>query len=136
MNKRLIGYWVATVLVALAMLPGGVADALRIPEAVEIITGLGYPSYFLVIIGVWKILGALAILAPKMPLIKEWAYAGIFFDLTGAAASHVAKGDGPDKWAMPIVAIGILFASWWLRPESRKLPGVAARPTAVEARAA
>jgi hypothetical protein len=96
-------------------------DVLRVPEAVAIITGLGYPTYFLVIIGVWKILGTIVILAPRMPLLKEWAYAGIVFDLTGAAASHLANGDSADKWILPLVATAITFASWALRPESRKL---------------
>jgi hypothetical protein len=123
MKMRIVAYWVTTALVALAFAFGGVMDALRTPEALAVMTHLGYPGYFAVIIGVWKVLGAAAILAPRLPLLKEWAYAGIVFDLTGAAASHAAVGDPASSVIMPIVGIGLVAASWALRPPSRRLPG-------------
>jgi hypothetical protein len=80
---------------------------------------LGYPAYFLTILGVWKVLSAPALLAPRLPRLKEWAYAGIFFDLTGAAASHAFSGESPGKIAAPLVLLLIAAASWALRPPSR-----------------
>jgi uncharacterized membrane protein YphA (DoxX/SURF4 family) len=81
---------------------------------------LGYPSYFLVIIGVWKLFGAASLLVPRFPRLKEWAYAGLVFNYTGAVASHLAVGDGADKWAVPAVFAVILMASWALRPSARR----------------
>jgi uncharacterized membrane protein len=120
---RTIAYWVTTVLVVLVMASGGVFDLLRPPQVVEIVTRLGYPVYFCVIIGVWKVLGAVALLLPRTPRLKEWAYAGIFFDLTGAAASHFAVSDSPSDIATPIVLTLIAVASWALRPPSRRMVG-------------
>ena len=119
---RLIGYWIATALVAFAMGSGGVADVLRIEAVVEGMTKLGYPVYFCIILGVWKVLGTIAILIPGTPRLKEWAYAGIFFDLTGAAASHLFAGDPFTKAIAPLVLTGLTFASWALRPPCRTLP--------------
>jgi hypothetical protein len=81
---------------------------------------LGYPAYFVTILGIWKVLGGLAILAPRRPLLKEWAYAGIAFDLTGAAFSHAAVGQPMVKVIVPLVLLGIAVASWALRPASRR----------------
>ncbi len=92
MRWKAIGYWTATVLVALPLLSGGMAQFLRQKETVEAITRLGYPAYFIVILGFWKVLGGIALLAPRFPRLKEWAYAGAFFNLTGAAASHLVCG--------------------------------------------
>jgi hypothetical protein len=101
---------------------------------------LGYPDYFATVLGLWKVAGAVAILAPGLPLLKEWAYAGIVFDLTGAAASHAFSGDDAGKVITPIVLVGVAVASWLLRPESRRLaqariPTPAPAPVVVEARA-
>lgn len=89
-----------------------------------VVPDLGYPLYFFAILGLWKVLGAIAILWPRFPLLKEWAYAGIFFDLTGAAASVVAVG-GYGAYGFhvlaPLIIAGIMVASWALRPESRRL---------------
>ena len=120
MKGRIIAYWITTGLVALAFLSGGIFDAIQAPQAVEIMKHLGYPAYFASIIGVWKVLGAVAILAPRTPLVKEWAYAGIVFDVTGAAISHGAIGDFKDIVA-PLILLGVAAASWALRPESRRL---------------
>ncbi len=121
MKTRIIGYWVATGLVAFAFLAGGLTDLSHSPQVTEAIGKLGYPAYFLTILGVWKVLGAAAILAPRTPRLKEWAYAGIAFDLTGAAASHLASGDPTGKIVTPLVIFGIAVASWALRPASRTL---------------
>lgn len=124
MNAKTIGYWATTALLSLPLAVGGVFDVKGGPEVAEIMKHLGYPMYVATLIGVWKLLGTAAILAPGMPLIKEWAYAGILFDLTGAAVSHASSGDTADKVATPLVLTLIGAASWALRPESRKLPGV------------
>jgi hypothetical protein len=123
---RLIGYWVTTVLVAFSMGSGGIADVLRIQPVVEGMTALGYPVYFCVILGVWKVLGTIAILIPGTPRLKEWAYAGITFDLTGAAASHLFVGDPVAKAIAPLVLTALMFASWALRPACRRLPSAGA----------
>jgi len=125
---RLLAYWVTTALIAFVFLAGGVADLGRPAAAVEGTIHLGYPLYFMTILGVWKVLGAIAILIPRFPLLKEWAYAGMFFDLTGASASHAASGDSAGNIATPLVILVILIASWALRPASRKLCSVSARP--------
>lgn len=134
MNKQTIGYWVATGLTAFAFLSGGIMDLVRPAEAVENMTRLGYAPYFMLILGVWKVLGAITLLAPRLPLLKEWAYAGMMFDLTGASLSHLAVGDPIGNVITPVVLLGILGASWALRPQDRKLPGVASKSVAATGR--
>ena len=114
-----------TVLVAMPIGSGGVgqmAQYLANPHGV--VPVLGYPMYFFAILGLWKVLGAIAILAPRFPRLKEWAYAGIFFDLTGAAASCAAVG-GYGAYGFhviaPLILVGFTATSWALRPESRKI---------------
>ncbi|EYF03082.1 DoxX family protein [Chondromyces apiculatus] len=119
-TKR-VGYWIATGLAAFAFLAGGAADLAATPDMLASMAHLGYPPYLTTILGVWKLLGAVAILAPGFPRLKEWAYAGMFFDLTGAAVSHAAVNDGAAKILTPLVLLGIVAASWALRPESRTL---------------
>jgi uncharacterized membrane protein YphA (DoxX/SURF4 family) len=92
MSARSVGYWTTTILIALAFLSGGAAYLLRADVPLRGMAELGYPAYFVTLLGIWKVLGGLAILAPRHPLLKEWAYAGIAFDLTGAAVSHAAVG--------------------------------------------
>ena len=122
MKTRTIGYWAATGLVGFAFAAGGFADLTHAPAVFEGMTHhLGYPAYFVTLLGAWKVLGALAVLAPRLPRLKEWAYAGIAFDLTGAAFSHAAAGDGAAKVATPLVLLGIAAVSWALRPGSRTL---------------
>jgi DoxX-like family len=120
-----ITYWTTTGLVAFFIGGGGVAQIgqyLGNPHGV--VPVLGYPLYFFAILGFWKVLGAIAILVPRFPRLKEWAYAGIFFDLTGAAASVVAVG-GYGVYAFhviaPLVIAGLTVASWALRPQSRTI---------------
>jgi uncharacterized membrane protein YphA (DoxX/SURF4 family) len=121
MKAKTIGYWICTVLIALAFLSGGVGDILHPPQVLEGMAHLGYPVYFLVILGVWKVLGGIVILLPGFPLAKEWAYAGMIFDLTGATASHAASGDNAFHIVTPLVLVGLAVASWALRPDSRRL---------------
>jgi uncharacterized membrane protein YphA (DoxX/SURF4 family) len=122
-RQRVVGYWIATGLIAVAMLSGGVGDLVRPPPVLEGMTHLGYPPYFMLILGAWKVLGGGVILAPRLPRVKEWAYAGILFDLTGATASHFAVGDDVRHIVTPLVLAGIAMASWALRPDSRRLAG-------------
>ncbi len=124
-KAKSIAYWTTTILVALPIGSGGVAQLARVPATVEgFVHILGYPPYFVSILGFWKVAGAIAILVPCFPRLKEWAYAGIFFDLTGAAASSAAVG-GYGAYGFHIIAplfIAVLaVASWALRPESRKI---------------
>jgi uncharacterized membrane protein YphA (DoxX/SURF4 family) len=91
-------------------------------------TDLGYPGYVALILGVWKLLGGVVVLAPGLPRLKEWAYAGMIFDLTGAAASHAANGDSAANIATPLIIAGIVMASWALRPASRRLGDVSFKP--------
>ncbi len=123
MKGKVIGYWVCTVIIALCIGSGGAAQALRLPQNVEGMMALGYPLHFIVLLGVWKVLGALTLLAPRLRLVKEWAYAGIFIDLSGAAVASAANAAGAFHVIAPIVLIGFLAASWALRPESRRLRG-------------
>ncbi|WP_437579375.1 DoxX family protein [Sorangium sp. So ce887] len=120
-KARTIGYWIATGLLGLAFAAGGLGDLAGSPQVVAVMAHLGYPAYFATILGVWKVLGAIALFAPRFPRLKEWAYAGIFFDLTGAAASHAAVGDAAGQVITPLVLVAIAAASWALRPESRRL---------------
>src|SRR6201984_3884555 len=87
-RRHIIAYWVTTALVVFELALGGVWDVLRAPQVRELIERLGYPPYFLVILGIWKLLGVVALIIPRFPRLKEWAYAGVFFDLTGAVASQ------------------------------------------------
>ena len=117
-------YWVATIWLALGMDSTGAVQLLKAKEGqggVDMITHLGYPVYMLTIIGVWKILGVIALLLPKTPLVKEWAYAGFFFIMTGAIFSHIASGD-PVKEIFPSLLLLVLtLVSWYFRPSDRKL---------------
>lgn len=121
-RRRTIAYWVATALLVSELLLGGIWDILRVPQVRDVILRLGYPSYFLIILGVWKLLGAVALLVPRFPRLKEWAYAGAIFDLTGAVISHLAAGLLlVGALAYLIFITGVTIASWALRPPSRRL---------------
>ena len=122
MSKRnRIIYWVATLFLSLGMLAGGIQQMLQIGGYNEIVTRLGYPLYMLSILGVWKILGVVAILLPRFPLLKEWAYAGFFFVMTGAAISHIVMKE-PFVEVMPSLTLLIaIIISWYFRPTSRKV---------------
>ena len=125
MRAKSVAYWTTTVLTAFFIGSGGVAQVARVQGTVDgFVHVLGYPLYFVTILGVWKVLGAIAILVPRFPRLKEWAYAGIFFDLTGAAASSAGAGVyGAYGFHVlaPLILAGVAVASWWLRPESRTI---------------
>jgi hypothetical protein len=118
---RTIAYWVFTLLIAYEMAAGGIWDLLRIEYVRVVLAHLGYPMYLLTIIGIWKIPCALVLVVPGLKRLKEWAYAGAFFNYTGAAASHFSVGDGANKWAAPLVFAGFTLASWALRSPDRRL---------------
>ena len=123
MTKRnKIIYWIATSLLAIGMLQSGIFAVLRTKEWIDLITGLGYPVYFLTMLGVWKILGVIAILIPGFKLLKEWAYAGFFLAMTGALISHLAIGDYAAKAiAGPSFQIVFIIFSWYFRPANIKI---------------
>jgi uncharacterized membrane protein YphA (DoxX/SURF4 family) len=120
-KRNKIIYWIATLWLSLGMLSGGIAQLFKVKETVDGITHLGYPAYFLTIIGIWKILGVVAVLIPKFPLLKEWAYAGFFFTITGALYSHIANGDEAKEMFGPILLIILIVTSWYFRPADRKI---------------
>ncbi len=124
MKRKVIGYWAATAILAFVMLSGGVGELTHSWGTLETVTLLGYPVYFLTIIGLWKVLGGIALLVPGFPRLKEWAYAGIFFNMTGAAVSHASSGDYGIYAFHLIVTLFLAvlaLASWALRPQSRTL---------------
>jgi DoxX-like family len=125
MKTNAIGYWICTGLTVFFMLPGGIFYLMRAPQAVEGMRHLGFPLYFVVLLGVWKMLGSIALVVPGFALLKEWAYAGIFFDLTGAAVANVANGAVWWHVAAPLGIIVILYGSWALRPASRRVVAAA-----------
>jgi DoxX-like family len=120
MRWRSAGYWLATAAVAGELGLGGIWDIARLPSVRDLVTHLGYPSYFLVLLGSWKVLGAVALLVPRRALLKEWAYAGVFFTYTGAIVSHVTTGY--DLGEVPVLAVltALTTLSWALRPPSRR----------------
>lgn len=121
-KRKLIIYWVATGLLAFGMLGSGLAQIFHAKGMVDIILPLGYPLYFLYIIGFWKILGVIVILIPGFKLAKEWAYAGFFFVMTGALISHLASGDDSVKGIIgPFMQTIFIILSWYFRPADRKI---------------
>jgi uncharacterized membrane protein YphA (DoxX/SURF4 family) len=118
---RTIAYWVTTILGPASFVIGGFFHLTRNPQVLEVLGHLGYPAYFASILGFWKLMGAIAIVIPRFPRLKEWAYAGFFFNLTGAAASRVYVGDGLIEIIAPLLFLALVVASWALRPASRKL---------------
>jgi uncharacterized membrane protein YphA (DoxX/SURF4 family) len=130
MRAKVIGYWATTVVVALELLAGGVTDlrhgvtaVVAGPTVAGVLTHLGYPVYLLTILGVWKVLGASALLAPRFPRLKEWAYAGAFFVYMGAITSGLVRGrDDPGTYIWPPLIFAVItLASWALRPPDRIL---------------
>jgi uncharacterized membrane protein YphA (DoxX/SURF4 family) len=120
-KKRKIIYWFFTCWLALGMVSTGMVQLLRMPEEVAVFTELGYPVYLMTLIGVWKLLGTIAVLAPKFPLLKEWAYAGFFFCMSGAAVSHIAAGHSAGKIWPPLLLLALTVISWYFRPANRRI---------------
>jgi uncharacterized membrane protein YphA (DoxX/SURF4 family) len=127
MTKRnKIIYWIATVWLALGMLSTGIVQLLKMKEEVALFTQLGYPLYFLTILGIWKILGVVAVLIPKFTLLKEWTYAGFFFAMSGAVFSHLAVRDNSfSAYFGPILLLVLTVLSWYFRPADRKVNSAA-----------
>jgi hypothetical protein len=123
MEKRNLAiYWIATALMSVGMLGSGLAQIIHAKQMVDLIVPLGYPLYILYIIGTWKILGVIAILVPGFKLLKEWAYAGFFFVMTGALISHLATGDYGLKGLIgPFMQTIFILTSWYFRPANRKI---------------
>ena len=114
-------YWIATIWLALGMVSTGIVQLMKSKEDVDMMIRLGYPIYFLMIIGVWKMLGVIAILIPKFPLLKEWTYAGFFFLMSGAVISHLIVGDAAKELFGPMLLIILTMVSWYFRPADRKI---------------
>ena len=123
---RSAGYWLATVPVSAELGLGGAWDIARLPFVRDLVTHLGYPSYFLVLLGSWKVLGAVALFVPRRPLLKDWAYAGAFFTYTGSIASHLTTGYALSEVGLLTVMTALTVLSWALRPPSRRLHHVMA----------
>ena len=119
-NTRKIIYWIATLWLALGMTSTGVVQLFKFKADVDQITHLGYPVYLLTILGIWKILGVVAVLIPKFPVLKEWAYAGFFFAMSGAAISHIVSGDPVTQIFPSLLLLILTVSSWYLRPASRR----------------
>lgn len=114
-------YWISTAWLALGMVSTGLVQLLRVEQEVEKITQLGYSGYILVMLGICKILGVIAVLIPGIPLLKEWAYAGFVFAMSGAVFSHIAVGDDVKQLFGPALLLILTGVSWYFRPESRRL---------------
>jgi uncharacterized membrane protein YphA (DoxX/SURF4 family) len=126
MNSRTLSYWIPTALFSLALTGSGLAAATHQAPMVAVFTHLGYPMYFMTLLGVAKLLGVATVLAPGLPRLKEWAYAGFTINLLSAAISHLASGDPAGNAVPPLVLLGLALASWHFRPASRTLQAPAA----------
>jgi uncharacterized membrane protein YphA (DoxX/SURF4 family) len=125
MTKRTkIIYWIATCWLSLGMVSSGIVQLIKVPEEVTMMTHLGYPLYFLTIIGIWKLLGVVAVLIPKFSLLKEWTYAGFFFVMSGAVFSHIAAEDEAKEFFGPLLLLTLTVVSWYFRPENRKINSI------------
>lgn len=114
-------YWIATIWLSLGMTSSAIVQLLQVKEEVEGITHLGYPLYLLTLLGIWKILGVVTVLLPKLPLLKEWAYAGFFFAMSGAIVSHIASSDPITKILPAVLLLLLTITSWYFRPANRKI---------------
>lgn len=127
MTKRdKIIYWVSTAWLALGMLSTGIVQLIKTKEEVDNITHLGYPAYLLTILAIWKILGVITVLIPKFALLKEWAYAGFFFAMSGAVVSHIISGNPITKIFPALLLLVLTIISWYFRPTNRRIdkPGL------------
>ena len=131
-KRNKIIYWISTIWLALGMIATGILQLFKVkaegavaPPGVYGITHLGYPVYFLTILGIWKILGVVTVLIPKFPLLKEWAYAGFFFAMSGAVFSHIASGNSVKEKFPPLLLLILTVVSWYFRPADRKIIPIA-----------
>ncbi len=122
MTKRnKIIYWIATAWLSLGMVSTGIVQLLKQKQETDMMTLLGFPFYLLPLLGTWKIVGVIAVLVPRFPLLKEWAYAGFFFVMSGAVISHLAVGDEAKALFGPLLLLVLTGVSWYFRPADRKL---------------
>jgi uncharacterized membrane protein YphA (DoxX/SURF4 family) len=122
MSKRnKIIYWIATAWLALGMLSTGAVQLFNVKGETDYMIRLGYPVYFLTLLGIWKILGVVAVLIPKFTLLKEWAYAGFFFVMSGAVFSHIAMGNSINDILPALLLLFLTVVSWYFRPPNRKI---------------
>ena len=122
MTKRnKIIYWIATIWLSLGMVSTGIVQLLKMKDEADMFTRLGYPLYLLTILAIWKFLGVITVLIPKFPLLKEWAYAGFVFVMSGAVFSHFAVGDEAKEFFGPSLLIVLTVISWYFRPANRKV---------------
>lgn len=122
MTKRnKIIYWIATAWLALGMFSTGFVQLFKINPETDFLAHLNYPVYFPTILGIWKLLGVVAILIPRFPLLKEWAYAGFFFAMTGAIFSHIAAGNAVTEIFPSLLLLALTVISWYFRPAERRL---------------
>ena len=122
MTKRYkIIYWIATIWLSLGMASTGIVQLLKVKQEADLFTHLGYPAYLLTLLAICKFLGVIAVLVPKFPVLKEWAYAGFFFAMSGAIFSHIAIGDNAKELFGPTLLIFLTFVSWYFRPADRKI---------------
>lgn len=118
-----ITFWIATGWLTLGMVSTGLVQVLQMKEEVEkTVHHLGYPAYFLTIIGIWKLLGAIAVLIPGFPVLKQWAYAGFFFLMSGAVFSHIAVHDPAIDFFGPTLLLVLTVTSWYLKPTAKASP--------------
>ena len=112
-------YWVATAWLCLGMVSTGIVQTIKLEQEVAMMTHLGYPVYLLTMLGICKILGVIAILIPKYPILKEWAYAGFFFNMTGAIISHIFLSDSIDKILPSLLLLLLTMLSWYFKPSNK-----------------
>lgn len=120
-RPRLAWYWVTTALVAITLAGSALEDLTLVRAVRDEVANIGFPTYALSIIGIWKLLGTAALLVPRRPLLKEWAYAGTFFLFTGGLAANMIKDTGYNNIVLLVILIPLTIASWALRPASRRL---------------
>jgi hypothetical protein len=123
-KRKTVWYWIITAILSFCIFSGGSAQVAQVEGVIQGFKPLGYPTYFISLIGIWKVLGIIAILIPKFKLLKEWAYAGIFFTMSGAVISHIASGNVTVQIIAPILLAIFTVLSWYLRPADRKINSV------------
>lgn len=119
-KQNKIIYWIATVWLSLGMASTGIVQLIKMDEEIAVMTNLGYPTYLLTLLGIWKLLGVAAVLLPRLPVLKECAYAGFFFAMSGALFSHLSVGASPAELFGPALLLLLTALSWYFRPADRK----------------
>jgi uncharacterized membrane protein YphA (DoxX/SURF4 family) len=133
-RAKTIAYWLTTIFGPTSFVIGGILHLRQTPDILATLHHLGYPAYFAILLGVAKLAGAITLTVPRLPRLKEWAYAGFFFDLTAAAYSRAAVGDSTADIIAPLVFLALVMASWALRPGNRRLASTPEVAPAVEGR--